>query len=175
MNGTSASVREEQDRIFEQIQSRLAYLEERKREYRDAGKRGKEYLRFLLGDRRFAVELGHVTLITRKFLAAPLFHTPDHLAGIFANQGDVLSLFHLDAILGLPRAERKVMMVIGDKELRVGALVDDVAGIGVQTEEGGEPPSGAGPRFADREINFEDGAAFLLDVPALLKSEYVQL
>lgn len=177
MNGSSEALDDGRNLAFEKIQMRLMDLEERKRQHRLEGGKGKEFLRFRIEGFHLAAELHNILHITRKFLFAPLYRTPDHVAGIFAHQGEILTLFHLDAILGLPKKDRPVMMVVEESGFHAGFLIDDVAGVGAlrgEGEAGGEAPEGP-PRYSGGVLRFDDGAAHLLDIPALLKSEFVVL
>ncbi len=82
---------------------------------------------FVLDDERYAVETGHVRRVVRLDGLTPVPGAPEALAGVVNLRGEVLAVFDLRALVGLPRREPTELtrvVVLGADRDELGILAD---------------------------------------------------
>lgn len=99
---------------------------------------------------------------------APLPAAPAHVAGLTAFRGNVLVVFHLHAVMGIPPTPSEYARIL---------VLDDECALAVDAIEGIEPLADVrpAPEGLDRAASFVEGVtpsgAAVLDVEALLRSD----
>jgi purine-binding chemotaxis protein CheW len=122
------STREEKDRVLGERALKLAQPARTAEELKDDHV---EVIEFLLGDERYAIDVGHVREVYPFKDPTPVPCTPDFILGIINVRGKVVSVTDLRRILDLPgkesTPESKVLILTND-DMEFGILADAVAG-----------------------------------------------
>ncbi|MEE8484915.1 MAG: chemotaxis protein CheW, partial [Nitrospinota bacterium] len=136
---------------------------------------------FSLCGKRFAIGFKDVAAIKSKYFSSILFKMPEHLAGIFSFQGEILSILRLEKIIGLEgAADGRVLMIIGKKDLKLGLFIDSVDSVcslkpPVSFIKPGKAKSG--PKLDLDHIGgilpFENNDILHLDVESLFESKLI--
>jgi purine-binding chemotaxis protein CheW len=82
---------------------------------------------FAVDDERYAVETGHVRRVVRREGITPIPGAPEALAGVVNLRGEVLAVFDLRALVGLPRREVTAtthVVVLGADRDELGLVAD---------------------------------------------------
>jgi len=162
--------------VFEKIQARLLELEKRKLQVSQKGAKKAEYFVFRLAGMLFAIDFCFVGTSASKYFLTRLFRMPPQLAGIFSHEGEILALFHLDLLMGLPQTGGSFLVMLESPALKVGILVDEIElpmELNPPVVVGGIGAGEKVPAFVDGYLPLEGKKIFHLDVEALLKSEKV--
>lgn len=136
----------------------------------------KNLVGFILGDVRYAIDIGRVREIVNPLEVTPLPYTPPEVAGVADHRGEVVPVIDLRARFNLPpRGEEKgtkwILVTLGDRV--VGLVVDSVTEVfGARNDEIRPTPEVGGNRDM-RGINGvakHDGKlVFVLDVLRFLE------
>jgi purine-binding chemotaxis protein CheW len=86
-------------------------------------------VRFDLGDEPYAIEARHVRRVVRidDRSVTPIPGTPEFLAGVINMAGEILAVFDLGRLLGIPRGARSApahVLVLGNDDDELGLLAD---------------------------------------------------
>ncbi len=84
---------------------------------------------FSLANEDYAIELRYVRKVVRNAEMMPVPGTPDHLLGIINLRGEILAIFDLGRIMGLPATsvtDRSRIIVLGDDRDEFGLLAAEV-------------------------------------------------
>jgi purine-binding chemotaxis protein CheW len=136
----------------------------------------KNLVGFILGDVRYAIDIGRVREIVNPLEITPLPYTPPEVAGVADHRGEVVPVIDLRARFNLPpRLEEKgtkwILVTIGDRV--VGLVVDSVTEVfGARNDEIRPQPEVGG----NRDMRGISGVAkhdgklvFVLDVMRFLE------
>lgn len=121
-----------------------------------------------LGEDCYAIPAGQVEIVLRNDLPRTEIPTaPAHVPAVVNHRGRALPILDAEAFLDLPRAsERGRLVVLKAAEMSVALPVQRIRGIRSLSTRPAEP----GLRFALGLVDLEEGAAQILDVPALLRA-----
>ena len=141
----------------------------------DAGSR-LSFLTFLLGQERYAIEADALVEVARPGPISPLPGTPPHVAGLTNFLGEILPVFDLALLFGLPGSVHTLtarLLVAGRERPEAGLLVDAVERV-VDLPAGSvqpmlQPPPPGLPAWALRGVTAD--AIIVLDVNALLDDD----
>lgn len=84
---------------------------------------------FSLGDERYALETRFVFAVTRVYEVFPLPGAASHVLGLTSVQGELLVVFDLRVLMGVPRPARgdaTRMMILGTKHAELAIIADAV-------------------------------------------------
>lgn len=129
---------------------------------------------FNLGEERYAIETRFVVTVARMCDVFPLPGAAAHVLGLTSVQGELLVMFDLRVMMGIPspaRADATRMMILGSKHAELAIIVDavhdvlrlqdnDLYPLPVSTAEG-ERPYLRG--VTSEAVNVFDGSALLAD------------
>ena len=91
-----------------------------------------EVLAFTLAGETYGIETTHVREVCRLGELVPLPCTPPFVAGIMNLRGQILAVFDLRRLFDLPArglGELDQVIVLGDRDQRLGLLADAIAGV----------------------------------------------
>ena len=97
--------------------------------------RYKQYIRFFLNDILLAIPLSGALEISRQPAITPLPNLPDWIIGVSNIRGEIISVTDLKIFFGLPMQKinyagsGKMVIILHNHEIKVGAVVDRVTGI----------------------------------------------
>jgi purine-binding chemotaxis protein CheW len=136
----------------------------------------KNLVGFILGDVRYAIDIGRVREIVNPLEITPLPYTPQEVAGVADHRGEVVPVIDLRARFNLPsrpeeRGTKWILVTIGDRV--VGLVVDSVTEVfGARNDEIRPTPEVGG----NRDMRGISGVAkhdgklvFVLDVMRFLE------
>lgn len=85
-----------------------------------------KYLIFTLKDEEFAIEISRVVEILRPQKVFEMPELPDFIQGVINVRGLIIPVVDMRKRLGLPKAEREMIVIINYGRDRVGLIVDEV-------------------------------------------------
>lgn len=134
---------------------------------------GEPVIQFSLGEIRAAVPLVRAVEIGRHPRITPLPNLPGWLLGVSNVRGDIVSMVDLAAFLGMDRprsGRRRRFIVVRDRDMRVGLVVDWIVGIRTLEAPGdsGDSREETWHRFVAEERVLPDGVLHLIDLDSLL-------
>ncbi|MFP4307244.1 MAG: chemotaxis protein CheW [Thermodesulfobacteriota bacterium] len=134
---------------------------------------GESVIQFTLGEIRAAVPLVRAAEIGRHPRITPLPNLPGWLLGVGNVRGDIVSMVDLAAFLGMDRprsGRRRRFIVVRDRDMRVGLVVDRILGIRTLEALGnsGDSREETWHRFVAEERVLPDGVLHLIDLNSLL-------
>lgn len=141
----------------------------------------RDVVTFGLGDEHYAIETHYVQLVQRFADLTPLPNTSEHVLGLVSVRGELLVVFDLRVLLGVPRpqlGDLSRMLVLGEEQPEFAIVADSLDDV-VELDEAEllELPAGtpAGSRAHLRGVTraallLFDGAALLRD-PQLFVDE----
>jgi len=97
--------------------------------------RDKQYIRFFLDDILLGIPLSGALEISRRPDITPLPNLPDWVLGVSNIRGEIISITDLKIFFGLPIQKKnnagtgKMVIILHNHEIKVGAVVDRVTGI----------------------------------------------
>ncbi len=180
-SSTTKPLKLEDDPVFDKIKKNLLELDKRKKDIKKDSAVHENFFIFSLCGKSFAIGFKNVAAIKSKYFSSILFKMPEHLAGIFSFQGEILSILRLEKIIGLKgAAEGRILMVIGKKDLKIGLLIDSVDTVcslkpPVSLIKPGKAKSGADLDLdhVDGILPFENNDILHLDVESLFESNLI--
>ncbi|HBP16684.1 MAG TPA: hypothetical protein DEA08_02680 [Planctomycetes bacterium] len=121
-----------------------------------------------LGEDCYALPAGQVEIVLRNDLPRTEIPTaPAHVPAVVNHRGRALPILDVEAFLDLPReGERGRLVVLRAADMSVALPARRIRGIRSLATRPAEP----GLRFALGLVDLEEGAAQVLDIPALLRA-----
>lgn len=134
-----------------------------------------EVVTFTLAGERLALETRYVRKVLSRWESTVVPDAPEPLIGVTNLQGDVLPLFDLRIILGMPSADcdaRAQLLVLGTEEHELGVLADAVEDVRlVRVADLLDPPSSVERRGRSALRGVTEEALIVIDGHALLRDE----
>ena len=140
----------------------------------DPRNKGTEVLWLRVAGERYAIPLTGVCGVAELVRLTPLPHAPPEVAGLTVRGGDIVPVFYLRAVLGLPLTtlpEHGRIVLLGESEGVLALVVDAIEGstrIALDTLM--KPPGTVGPDVAALLLGVDAEGAPVLDPDGLLGS-----
>jgi chemotaxis signal transduction protein len=139
-------------------------------------KRGKQFIRFELGDAEFALPLEHALEISYAPDITPLPNLPQWVLGICNVRGDIVSVVDLKQILQLKSAAAAAaanMIIVHDQDLTTAIMADKIMGMFFDGDQDRKIEKGANreemfSRFVQSTFVFTQRRVHLLDPKTLM-------
>jgi purine-binding chemotaxis protein CheW len=141
----------------------------------------KELLRFSLNKEWYGVAIEDVAEVVRcpEIFSVP--HTPDHIAGVVNLRGEILTIVDVRKLLELPDAhpdDRKYLVVIDQRDIRVGILVDKASDLIGIPDSAIEPSLSASDSMANLvagKVQLTEEVLAILNLDRLLEASEEQI
>ena len=141
----------------------------------------KELLRFLLNKEWYGVAIEDVAEVVRCPEIFSIPHTPDHIAGVVNLRGEILTIVDIRKLLELPDAHqegRKYLVVIDQRGIRIGILVDKASDLINIPDSAIEPSLSASDSMANLvagKVQLTEEVLAILSLDRLLEASEEQL
>jgi len=126
----------------------------------------RKYLIFLIGGRRFALDLAQVAEVEEQPVTWPIPMAPRCYTGAMSFHGTIVAVMDLAMFLSLPDSNGTDKVIVLDTRIAsLAFLVEQV--IRISTVDQSDIREGADEEFATAWLNLADGEAILLDAAQL--------